>query len=63
VSIYPTQSPAAQNQPAHKRLTAPDIPARKGLTSIMAPGSYHAHTARILDQHCDVILVGIRSAR
>jgi 3-methyl-2-oxobutanoate hydroxymethyltransferase len=41
-----------------KRLTAPDILARKGTTPIVALTSYHAHTACIVDQHCDVILVG-----
>jgi len=41
-----------------KRLTAPDIRARKGSEPIVALTSYHAHTARILDRHCDVILVG-----
>jgi 3-methyl-2-oxobutanoate hydroxymethyltransferase len=41
-----------------RRLTAPDIRARKGGEPIVALTSYHAHTARILDRHCDVILVG-----
>ncbi len=41
-----------------RRLTAPDILARKGGEPIVALTSYHAHTARILDQHCDLILVG-----
>jgi 3-methyl-2-oxobutanoate hydroxymethyltransferase len=41
-----------------KRLTAPDILARKGGAPIVCLTSYHAHTARILDQHCDIILVG-----
>jgi 3-methyl-2-oxobutanoate hydroxymethyltransferase len=41
-----------------KRLTAPDILARKGKEPIVCLTSYHAHTARILDEHCDVILVG-----
>src|SRR5438309_11121590 len=41
-----------------RRLTATDIRARKGGDPIVALTSYHAHTARILDQHCDVILVG-----
>ena len=41
-----------------KRLTAPDIRARKGGSPIVCLTSYHAHTARILDQHCDIILVG-----
>src|SRR4030095_10923401 len=41
-----------------KRLTAPDIRARKGGTPIVALTSYHAQTARTADQHRDVILVG-----
>ena len=41
-----------------RRLTAPDIRARKGGEPIVALTSYHAHTARLLDKHCDVILVG-----
>jgi 3-methyl-2-oxobutanoate hydroxymethyltransferase len=41
-----------------KRLTAPDIRARKGGEPVVMLTSYHAHTARILDAHCDVILVG-----
>jgi 3-methyl-2-oxobutanoate hydroxymethyltransferase len=45
-------------QPEQKRLSAPDIRARKGGQPIVALTSYHAHTARILDRHCDVILVG-----
>jgi 3-methyl-2-oxobutanoate hydroxymethyltransferase len=53
--------PANQNPPdqlVQKRLTAPDIRARTGATPIVMLTSYHAHTARILDQHCDAILVG-----
>jgi 3-methyl-2-oxobutanoate hydroxymethyltransferase len=46
------------NHTVQKRLTAPDIRARKGGAPIVMLTSYHAHTARILDQHCDVILVG-----
>src|SRR4029079_8518301 len=41
-----------------KRLTAPDILARKGGEPIVCLTSYHAHTARIVDRYCDVILVG-----
>ena len=41
-----------------RRLTAPDIGARKGAEPIVCLTSYHAHTARILDGYCDVILVG-----
>ena len=41
-----------------RRLTAPDIRGRKGGEPIVCLTSYHAHTARILDGYCDVILVG-----
>jgi 3-methyl-2-oxobutanoate hydroxymethyltransferase len=41
-----------------KRLTAPDILARKGGEPIVVLTSYHAHTARLADKYCDVILVG-----
>jgi 3-methyl-2-oxobutanoate hydroxymethyltransferase len=41
-----------------KRLTAPDILARKGGDPIVCLTSYHAHTARLVDRYCDLILVG-----
>jgi 3-methyl-2-oxobutanoate hydroxymethyltransferase len=41
-----------------RRVTAPDIRARKGGNPIVSLTSYHAHTARLVDQHCDFILVG-----
>jgi 3-methyl-2-oxobutanoate hydroxymethyltransferase len=41
-----------------RRLTAPDIRARKGGEPIVVLTSYHAHTAALVDKHCDVILVG-----
>ncbi|MGI8525727.1 MAG: 3-methyl-2-oxobutanoate hydroxymethyltransferase [Pseudolabrys sp.] len=47
---------SAQNEA--RRLTAPNILARKGGEPIVCLTSYHAHTARIVDRHCDVILVG-----
>lgn len=40
------------------RLTAPDIRARKGAEPIAVLTSYHAHTARLVDKYCDIILVG-----
>jgi len=40
-----------------RRLTAPDIRARKGGEPLVCLTSYHAHTARILDCYCDFILV------
>src|SRR4029453_10520682 len=45
-------------QAEQKRLTAPDIRARKGGAPIVSLTSYHAHTAALLDKHCDLILVG-----
>jgi 3-methyl-2-oxobutanoate hydroxymethyltransferase len=41
-----------------KRLTAPEIAARKGGDPIVALTSYHAHTAAIADRHVDFLLVG-----
>jgi 3-methyl-2-oxobutanoate hydroxymethyltransferase len=41
-----------------KRITAPEIRARKGGEPIVCLTSYHAHTARLVDRYCDVILVG-----
>src|SRR6266403_42606 len=45
-------------QSAIKRKTAPEIRARKGGEPIVMLTSYHAHTAALVDRHCDVILVG-----
>src|ERR671929_1259060 len=45
-------------QMAVRRKTAPDIRARKGGDPIVMLTSYHAHTAALVDRHCDVILVG-----
>src|SRR5215467_6082829 len=41
-----------------RRLTAPDIRARKNGAPIVCLTSYHAHTARLVDRYCDLILVG-----
>jgi 3-methyl-2-oxobutanoate hydroxymethyltransferase len=45
-------------QAAIRRKTAPDIRARKGGDPIAMLTSYHAHTAALVDRHCDAILVG-----
>src|SRR5262245_66014310 len=45
-------------QTAVRRKTAPDILARKGGEPIVMLTSYHAHTAAMVDRHCDAILVG-----
>ena len=41
-----------------RRITAPDIQARKGLQKIVSLTAYHAHTARLIDSHVDFLLVG-----
>src|SRR6201996_6753721 len=41
-----------------RRLSAPDIRARKGGEPLVCLTAYHAHTARLVDAYCDVILVG-----
>jgi len=47
---------SAQNQ--IRRITAPQITARKGGEPIVCLTAYDAPTAAILDEHCDLILVG-----
>src|SRR5580658_6237350 len=41
-----------------RRITVPQIRAHKGATPIVCLTCYHAHTARLLDQHVDIMLVG-----
>jgi 3-methyl-2-oxobutanoate hydroxymethyltransferase len=41
-----------------KRLTAPEILARKGGAPIVSLTAYHAHTAAIADKYVDFLLVG-----
>ena len=43
---------------AVKRITAPEITARKGAEPIVSLTSYHAHTAAIADKYVDFLLVG-----
>jgi 3-methyl-2-oxobutanoate hydroxymethyltransferase len=45
-------------QKASRRLTAPDIAARKGAEPIVSLTAYHAHTAAIADGFVDFLLVG-----
>src|SRR5882762_1238456 len=52
------RSLAMSVQSAVKRKTAPEIRARKGGEPIVMLTSYHAHTAALVDRHCDMILVG-----
>src|SRR5580698_10163715 len=41
-----------------RRISVPDIKAHKGGKPVVCLTCYHAHTARLLDQHVDVMLVG-----
>jgi 3-methyl-2-oxobutanoate hydroxymethyltransferase len=42
----------------HRRVTAPEIKARKGQQPLVCLTCYHAHTARLLDDQVDIMLVG-----
>jgi 3-methyl-2-oxobutanoate hydroxymethyltransferase len=49
---------SAQRQDAVRRVTASDITARKGRAPIVCLTAYSAPMAEILDDHCDLLLVG-----
>ena len=49
---------SAHRQETVRRLTAPDIAARKGGDPIVCLTAYTAPVAEILDDHCDLLLVG-----
>ena len=49
---------SAQRQETVKRLNAPDIAARKGKTPIVCLTAYTAPMAELLDDACDLLLVG-----
>jgi 3-methyl-2-oxobutanoate hydroxymethyltransferase len=49
---------SAHRQDKVRRLAAPDIAARKGKTPIVCLTAYTAPMAEILDEHCDLLLVG-----
>ena len=49
---------SATKKQSIRRLTAPDIAARKGQTPIVTLTAYTAPMAKILDDHVDVLLVG-----
>jgi len=54
MSSRPADTPAAPV----RRITVPQIAARKGGEPIVSLTSYHAHTAAIVDRYADFILVG-----
>lgn len=49
---------SAQRQEVVKRVTASDVAARKGGVPLVCLTAYTAPVAEILDEHCDVLLVG-----
>ena len=49
---------SAQTQDTVRRIAAPDITARKGKQPIVCLTAYSAPMAEILDEHCDLMLVG-----
>ncbi len=49
---------SAQRQETVKRVTTPEIAARKGGTPIVCLTAYSTPVAEILDEHCDLLLVG-----
>ena len=48
----------SSHTPTQKRLTAPEIHARKGQTPLVCLTCYSAPIAAIMDPHCDILLVG-----
>ena len=49
---------SSHREQAVRRVTAPDIAARKGKTPIVCLTAYTAPMADLLDEHCDLLLVG-----
>jgi 3-methyl-2-oxobutanoate hydroxymethyltransferase len=49
---------SSHRQEAVRRLAAPDISMRKGQTPIVCLTAYTAPMAELLDEHCDLLLVG-----
>ncbi len=49
---------SSQRQDTVRRLSAPDIAARKGGVPIVCLTAYTAPMAELLDEHCDLMLVG-----
>lgn len=49
---------SSQKQEAVRRIAAPDIRARKGGEPVVCLTAYDAPTAALLDDHCDLLLVG-----
>lgn len=52
------QTPPSQPEKPARRLSPPDLRARKGGEPIVCLTAYDAPTAELLDPHCDLLLVG-----
>ncbi|MCC5980658.1 MAG: 3-methyl-2-oxobutanoate hydroxymethyltransferase [Oceanicaulis sp.] len=50
--------PESVTKTQQRRITPPDVRARKGAEPLVCLTAYDAPTARLLDPHCDVLLVG-----
>src|SRR6201992_543002 len=49
---------SAQREETIRRVTAADITARKGKAPVVCLTAYSAPMAQVLDDHCDLLLVG-----
>src|SRR5271154_1408558 len=49
---------SAQREETVRRITANEISARKGKTPVVCLTAYSAPMAEVLDEYCDVLLVG-----
>src|SRR5271163_4864938 len=58
ITRCPTGDLPMSIQPETRRITVPEIRAHKGQKPVVCLTCYHAHTARLLDDHVDLMLVG-----
>ena len=58
MSARPTTKPHTRPVARARRITAPQITARKGKDPVVCLTAYDAPTAEVIDPHCDLILVG-----
>src|SRR3954470_427558 len=58
ISPHPSGVPPMSVHSQSRRITVPEIKAHKGQQPVVCLTCYHAHTARLLDDHVDVMLVG-----
>ena len=54
----PTGDRPCPSRARTRRITVPEIRAHKGGKPVVCLTCYHAHTARLLDNHVDLMLVG-----